>query len=197
MFCLFSTMAQAGRVESVSELLRLPAYCRGTQQIRDISQDPTPIDVYIKKYGWAYSHLHHYCWALNEENRISIARPPDGKFWLGEAIKDIDYVLNQNRNPKFIFLPEMYTTKARILFKLDKPLDAVLWLKKAIEANPRYVPAYSRLSDYYLDQGNTAEAIKILEQGISRSQQSAILQRKLRELRTDSPSTDKPDRGSP
>ena len=179
---VYSSAVYADRVESPAELTRLPAYCRGTQQVREISQDPTPISVYIAKYGEGYNHLHHYCWALNTEHRVSRDNPSDGKFWLSNAIGDIDYVLRNNRDPHFIFLPEIYTSKARILFKLDQGSDAVQWLQKAIATRPDYVPAYARLSDYYANQGNKAEAIKILKQGIARSKRSQMLQRKLSEL---------------
>ncbi len=178
------TTAQADRVESMSELLRLPKYCWGTQQVREVSGDPVPLGEYYKRYGFGYSHLHHYCWALTTENRVAITNPRDGKFWLDNAIGDIDYVLRQNKDPKFVFLPEIYVTKARILFKLDKAADAVPWLQKAIAANPKYLPAYARLSDYYAEKGDKAEAIKILNQGLARNKNSDMLNRRLRELQT-------------
>lgn len=178
----FATTVQADRVETISELLRLPAYCRGTQQIREVSGDPVPIGEHIKRYGTGYNHLHHYCWALNTENRVAISNPYDGKFWLRNAIGDIDYVLRNNHDPKFFCLPEIYVSKARILFKLDQPEDAVPWLKKAIALRPNYSPAYARLSDYYVEKGDKAEAVKILKQGIAKSSKSDMLIRRLREL---------------
>jgi tetratricopeptide (TPR) repeat protein len=180
---LLTTMAHADRIENLAELARLPAYCRGTQQIREISQEPSyKVQEYYAKYGPTYNHLHHYCWALNTENRVSIQNPRDGKFWLGTAIGDIDYVLHQNHDPKFILLPEIYTSKARILFKIDQAADAIPWLQKAIATRPDYVPAYARLSDYYAERGDTAEAIKILKQGIAKSKKADMLNRRLGEL---------------
>ena len=186
------TMARADHVETMSELLRLPKYCWGTQQIAEISGDRRHGE-YIKRYGPAYHDLHHYCWALNTENRVSITNPSDGKFWLGQAIGDIDYVLKANKDPKFVFLPEIYTTKARILFKLDKAADAVPWLEKAIKTNPNYIPAYARLSDYYVEKGDTAEAIKILNLGIARSKKSDMLSRRLKALQGKNGETAKPN----
>lgn len=182
---LSMNMAQAGSVRgvySLVELSRLPAYCRGVQQIRKISGDPVPIEEYVKRYGFSYTHLHHYCWALNAENRIAITNPDDWKFQLGVAIGDIDYVLSRNDDPDFVFLPEIYTSRARMLFKLDQPADAIIWLKKAIAKNPNYTPAFARLSDYYAEQGNTEEAIKILNLGIANGKKSDMLSRRLKEL---------------
>lgn len=178
----FNSVAYADTVQNIAQLTRLPAYCRGTQLIREISQDPTPFEVYVAKYGPGFKHLHHYCWALTTEHRVARENPKDGKFWLQQAIVDIDYVIRENRDPNFFFLPEIYTSKARIIFKLDQPSDAVQWLQKAIEIRSDYVPAYARLSDYYADQGNNAQAIKILKQGIARSKRSQMLQRRLNEL---------------
>lgn len=189
---LCTPMAHADKVESIAELVRLPAYCRGTQQIRDISGDTVPIKDYERKYGFSYSHLHHYCWALNSENNAAFMNDrylASGK--LEQALGDIDYVLRANDDPKFIFLPEIYTTKARILFKLKKSSDAILWLQKAIDANPRYMPAYARLSDYYLDQGDKSKAVKILEKGIAHGQRTEILTLRLKKLESysDTPSS--------
>jgi len=102
--------------------------------------------------------------------------------WLRSAINGIDYVLKNNHDPKFIFLPEIYVARARLLFNLDEDLDGVSWLEKAIKLKPSYVPAYARLSDYYVEQGKTAEAIRILKQGIDRSKSSDMLIRRLRDL---------------
>ncbi|WP_200158413.1 hypothetical protein [Allochromatium vinosum] len=120
----FSSSAYAIEVTSPAELIGLPAYCRCTLLIRDISHDPTPCSMY-EKFGPTFGHLHHYCWALNTENHVTRENPSDGQFWLRTAIGDIDYVIKQNRDPNFILLPEIYTSKARILFKLDQPSDAI------------------------------------------------------------------------
>ncbi|PQJ96199.1 hypothetical protein CXB77_10435 [Chromatium okenii] len=179
----FATTVQADNVESVSELLRLPAYCKGTQQIREISGDPVPIEEYIKRYGLGYNHLHHYCWALNSENNAVYMSDRDlAHSKIFHAISDIDYVLRNNHDPKFFFLPEIYVSKARILFKLNQPDDAVPWLKKAIALRPNYSPAYARISDYYVEKGDKAEAVKILKQGIAKSNKSDMLIHRLREL---------------
>lgn len=183
MLIIMSMETTADKVDSAMDLARLPAFCRGTMLIRDFSQDPTPWEVYLKKYGKSWTHLHHYCWALNGENHAASISNPDRRYdKLRYALGDIDYVLSNNKDPNFYFLPEIYTSRARILFKLDDPDNAVIWLKKAIDLRPSYVPAYARLSDYYVDRGETEEAVKILNQGIARSQRSEMLKRRLSEI---------------
>jgi tetratricopeptide (TPR) repeat protein len=179
---LFSGIAAADQVENQMELALLPAFCRGTQQIRAISHDPKPIEEYLAIYGKPYYHLHHYCWALNSENKaghISDRLFRESK--LTYALSDIQYSLDRSE-PGFVFLPEMYNSQARILFTLHRDPEAVAALNKAIAAKPDYVPAYLRLSDYFVDKGNKAEAIKILEQGIDNTEKANALIKRLAKL---------------
>ena len=179
----FLATAGNARVDSIADVAKLPAYCWGTQQIQTVSRDPTPIIENVRRYGEIYKHLHHYCWALDAENKAaSMIDVKLAQSTLKEAIKDIDYVLNKNPSKSFVLLPEIYTTKARFLFKLDQQNDAVIWLKKAIQLGSGYVPAYARLSDYYVQIGNTAEAVKILKEGISHGKHPDLLKRRLKLL---------------
>ena len=169
---LFSRVALADPVETWSELLLLPAYCRGTQLIRVLSKDQTSIEQYVAIYGDAYRHLHHYCWALNAENkanRISDANRRQSA--LTNALSDFKYFLDLTP-PSFPLLPEIYFSRARILFALKRDMNAVRDLNKAIELKADYAPAYDRLSDYYLGIGDKSNSIKILEQGISHTKNS-------------------------
>ena len=159
--------AWADQVESMSELALLPAYCRGTQQIRSISKDTTPIEQYMAIYGAAYYHFHHYCWALNAENnadKISDDYLRQSK--LGSSLSDYQYFLD-HAPPTFTLLPEVYTSRARVLFKLKRDDEAVKDLNTAIRLKPDYSVAYARLGDYYQRIGDKDDAIKILERGIS------------------------------
>lgn len=179
-FVFLYDAAYATRITSKADLVGLPAYCYGTQGIRRISGDRTPIKVYLQRYGDAYYHLHHYCYALKTEKEVAQNKRPT--YNLDYAIGDIDYVLKRNRDPDFFLLPEIYAAKARMLFKLSRPDDAAKWLMKAIAANPRYVPAYARLSDYYARRGKTDEAIAILKAGIAKSESVEMLESRLEAL---------------
>lgn len=182
---IFSSSARADQVESLSELALLPTYCRGTQVIRAISKDPTPIDQYVAIYGEAYRHLHHYCWALNAENKaLRIRDDYLRRSKLTYALEDYKYFLDR-APPTFSLLPEIYTSRARVLFTLKRDVEAVRDLVKVIELKPDYGPAYARLSDYYQRVGDKSNAIKILEQGISNTNNDnnvTFFIRKLEEL---------------
>ena len=179
---IFSGIAAADQVENQTELALLPSICRGTQQIRNISRDTKPIEEYVAMYGQTYYHLHHYCWALNSENkswRISDRSLRESK--LDYALKDIQYVLDR-ADPDFAFLPEIYNSQARMLFTLRRDAAAVAALNKATTAKPDYIPAYLRLSNYFSDMGNKTEAAKILEQGIDNTEKANALIKALAKL---------------
>lgn len=165
-----------------ADLALLPPYCKGTQLIRDISGDVTPYTEYQKVYGSEFQHLHHYCWALNFENKLR--RDPSNTVLRGlisQGIGDIQYVIDQAR-PNYFLLPELYTAKARLLKLGKKPADAMSSLLKAIQVKQDYWPAYAMLSDLYKAQGDKANAIKVLEDGLKKSPQSKPLSRRLKEL---------------
>lgn len=179
---LFSSSTWADAVRTQTELAMLPPYCRGTQQVRDISNDPVSLYQYMQMYGQSYGHFHHYCWALNSENKANaMFNKSAHDFELGNALRDIGYVL-KNSSPDFIFLPDVYNSQARILFELHRDSEAVLALEKAIELKPGYVPAVARLSDYFARIGDKAKAIKTLETGIDNTENAGGLIKKLAAL---------------
>ncbi|MGA8147381.1 MAG: hypothetical protein WB870_07390 [Gallionellaceae bacterium] len=170
-----------GVVENSTELLRLPRYCWGTQQINKISGDHN-YEQYLAIYGNGYGHLHHYCWALNLENSILLMDDKllrESKFRV--VLSGIQYSLDRAQ-PGFVFLPDMYTSKARILFTMHRDDEAAVALKQAIQAKPDYVFAILRLSDYFVDKGDKAEAIRVLEEGIDNTEKATALISKLGNL---------------
>jgi tetratricopeptide (TPR) repeat protein len=178
----FMFMPSAHANLNVTDLALMPPYCLGTQGIRKISHDPKPIEEYEAIYGNSYHHLHHYCGALVGVHKAQFLE--DKLLRLSKlryALTDIQYSLDRS-GPKFVFLPDMYTSKARVLFMLHRDGEAVIALKKAIEAKPDYVPAIARLSDYFADTGDKAQAIKILEEGIGNTERAKTLIRKLEKL---------------
>lgn len=179
--CCCSTPVLALKPSTLAEVNRLPAYCRGTQQITRITG--ASHDAGMKLYGAEYHHLHHYCWALNAENKAmgTLDKTQRG-YLLGPAIGDIDYVIRLSR-PQFILLPEIYSGKARILFKLGRAPEAVGSLYKALQIKPDYAPAALQLSRYFERQGEHGKAIAILKTTAAHSETpSAALTKQLQKL---------------
>ena len=155
-------MKPGGEIEDLSELSALPAYCKGTQLTRAVSHDPKPIEEYVAIYGHAYTHLHHYCWALNAENHKNSD--------INSILGNIQYVIE--RAPlTFALLPEIYITKARILFKAKRDTDALATLLQLTQIKPDYAAAYAQLGDYYQKVGDKSSAIRYYEQGLIKTNQ--------------------------
>ena len=155
-----------GEVENLSELALLPTYCKGAQQIRLISNDPKPIEDYLTLYGEAYIHMQQYCWGLNKENKLPGIRDENyRKSQMITILENFQYVLD--RAPlTFTLLPDIYISKARILLKMERDVDAVHVLFTLTQIKPGYSPAYAQLGDYYKRIGDQHNAIKFYELGI-------------------------------
>lgn len=169
LLALFSPASWAGvygEVENLSELALLPTYCKGTQQVRLISNDPKPIADYVALYGEAYIHTHQYCWGLNKENKLPGIRDENHrKNQMITILENFQYVLD--RAPlTFTLLPDIYISKARILFKMERDVDAVGVLFTLTQIKPGYSPAYAQLGDYYQRIGDKHNAIKFYELGL-------------------------------
>lgn len=168
-FALLSTASWAmgphGEIESLSELAALPAYCKGTQVTRDVAHDPKPISEYQAIYGAAYSHLHHYCWALNTENHQNEMDENSKNFQYGVILDNIKYFLD-NSPLTFSLIPQIYNTKARILFKMHRDAEAIDVLFKLTQIKPSYASAYALLGDHYQRINDKNNAIKYYEQGL-------------------------------
>lgn len=164
-FSILSSVTWADEVKNLAELALLPSYCKGTQTIRQLSKDPTPTEQYVSVYGHAFTHLHHYCWALNSENNASRLSLKSRRVKLTYSLEDYKYFLDRAPS-SFILLPEIYTSRARVFFVLERDGDAVKDLYTAIELNAEYSLAYAKLSGYYQKINDKSNAIKILEQGL-------------------------------
>lgn len=179
---LVSGLARAIPVSSKEELKGLPSFCKGTQLIRDISGDTTPFSDYAQMYGSDFKHMHHYCWALNTENKFN-KNPRSMHYWgmLPAAIGDLDYVLKAS-SPSFVFIPDVHLAKARIYLLQKQKAKAVGAALEAIASRPDYVRAYTFLSDLYEDMGNKASAIKTLQSGYSHAPDAKPILRRLSRL---------------
>ena len=158
-------MGNGGAIDDVSELATLPAYCKGTQTTREISHDTKPMSEYVAIYGPSFMHLHHYCWALNMENHQKEMDEYTKNFQYGVILGNIKYVLD-NSPLTFSLIPEIYNTKARILFKMHSDADAVDVLFQLTQIRPSYANAYAQLGDFYQRVNDKSSAIKFYELGL-------------------------------
>ena len=168
------------------EMLALPPYCPAQQFIRNKEKWPVSqaeIDKWNRVLGRDYLHLHHYCQALNAMNKAQrISHDRVRHFHLDFARRNIEYV-QRNVSPTFVLLPEINVRKGYVLRFLGEHEAAAREYLAAIRLRPQYAPAYSALSDYYLDLDNREEAVRVLEDGLRQAPNSRTLKRKLSELK--------------
>lgn len=179
---LTSGIALADQKVTQEDLKLLPPVCKGTQLIREVSGDKTPFGEYKRIYGDDFMHLHHYCWALNTQNKYH--KNPTSVYWRGMlpyAIGDLDYVI-KNSSPTFVFLPDVYLAKARIYSLQKQNGQAIAAAHKAIETKPDSVRAYTFTSDLYENLGNKANAIKTLESALDHVPDSKPILKRLTRL---------------
>jgi tetratricopeptide (TPR) repeat protein len=178
----------AGWPQNDLDLAILPEYCKYTQILMDISKLPRDTiqanySKYFTEYGPIFYHMHHYCVGLFQEFRgdsILLKGPRINEYH--QALNNVDYVLNKNPPSSFTLLPEIYTTKGRILLKMGEAGEAIGALNKAIELKPGYEPAYIQFSEYYLSIDRKDKAIAILEKGVENNPSPRALLRRLERL---------------
>jgi tetratricopeptide (TPR) repeat protein len=182
------TLAGGGWPKNEKELAILPAYCKDTQIIIDVSklteaQKRAQYAARLAEYGVIYHHMHHYCLGLLQEFNEDM-KPNKGpkQARYRYALANVDYVLNYNPPSSFSLLPEIYTSRGRILLKQGKTGNAVADLMKAIDLKPDYEPAYIQLSELYLSIGQKEKAISFLEKGVENNLSPSRLLRRLERL---------------
>ena len=168
------------------EVAMLPPYCKHTQLFQQKvpgGSDPEQISRWQTILGYSYLNLHHYCWGLMDINRAAFFSdtPQDRKHNLGASIHEFDYVI-QHAPSDFLLLPEILTKRAESLIRLDRWVEGMRDLQRAIQIKTDYWPAYAAVSDYYKKNGEPAKAREWLEKGLSVAPDAKALTRRLAEI---------------
>lgn len=185
---LISASAQGEGKDRAKLLALLPPYCKHTQLYRRWApggDDPAQIARWQAAMGGNqnFSHLHHYCMALDQTNRaLYFERSKiERDRALRGSLSNFDYVI-RNVQPDFALLPEIFTRKGENLIRLGRAHEGVVELIRAIDLNPGYWPPYAAMSDYYRDAGESAAAREWLEKGLKAVPEAGALKRRLAEL---------------
>jgi tetratricopeptide (TPR) repeat protein len=154
----------------------LPPYCKARYG-KTNSADAENWKRRIGRLGWV--HIHHYCSALDHRNKANMASDEETRIKeLRGAIGGFTY-MQENAPRDFILQPEISTQKGRVYLRLNQDGAALKEFYDAIKLNPKYVPAYSELGDYYIDHNEPEEAKKILGIGLKQNPNSKSLKRRL------------------
>lgn len=129
------------------------------------------------QYGPDFLHTHHLCDGIGLLNKYPRAT---GNVEKREMVKTIMGNLNymiQNAKPDFKLMPDVYYYRSQAHQLSGKTSEAVSDLRKAIELNHAYVPAYTLLANYLQRQGQQQEALRIVSDGLRHNPDSVSLQR--------------------
>ena len=156
----------------------LPAYCK--DRVKGINSPE--FAKWRGTLGEAFTHTHHYCSGIYAEQKArTTIDQQDRKRWLRTAIGEMAYVA-RHCSVKCALYPELQSRWAWALASDGQPSEAISHFQLAIRAKPKYVPAYAKLSDLYLDIGQREEARKILDEGLKVKPGSKMLLRRLKKL---------------
>jgi tetratricopeptide (TPR) repeat protein len=140
----------------------LPPYCNYAQSFPGASQ-PAAYQAYLARYGNAWSHIHHYCYALQEimqADRLNTS-PQARRTLIRSALGNIDYVL-QRSEPGFPFRPEMLSRKARLLMRTGDATKALESAQRLRDEAPTLADGYIIMADILTRGGRREDAERVL-----------------------------------
>lgn len=153
----------------------LPPYCEARMR----HENDLKGQLWRKKLGPDFVHVHHYCAALNALNEAyKTSYKEDTRGMLSRAIKEIEYMEHQTSS-NFILRPKIAYDKGTAYEGLKDYPNAISQYQQSIKYNPKLTPAYVALSDLYLKLNKKKEAMEILKQGLKFKPDSKALKKRL------------------
>ena len=165
------------------EFSLLPPYCKA----RAGRTSKANKKLWESRLGHDFLHTHHYCAALNML-RTAQGTFPTSRRQKREKIGMLTFIFNnlkymeEHAHPNYILFPNIYTTKAEAFLEARQEDQAILYLHKAIKANPKYTRPYAMLSDIYLKHGKRKDAKEIIAQGLESSPKSKLLNKRMKQF---------------
>ena len=133
-------------------------------------------------FGEAFIHIHHYCSGIYAEQKAKSAIDQrERRRWLREVAGQMLYV-SKHCTARCSLYPELHSRWGWALAAAGQPSDAISHFQLAIQAKPKYVPAYAKLSDLYIEINQPNEARRVLDEGLKAKPGSRLLQKRLQKL---------------
>ena len=156
----------------------LPQYCQ--DRVKGITS--AEFSRWRGTLGSVFEHAHHYCSGIYAEQKANSAYDPQARtHWLSNTAREMAYV-SRHCSARCALYPELHTRWGWALGANGQAGEAINHFQLAIKANPKYVPAYAKLADLYVDIKQPDEARKILNRGLKAKPGSSMLKRRLKEL---------------
>ncbi len=165
----------------------LPDYCAARFVDRG---NPTPRYLHWSRIlGASFGEtVHHLCAGINAARIASQAHnfpnyPGQEEFFLRQSLLEFQYVIDK-ASPAVALMPDTYSYQGQSYLRLKDVGKAMTSFKRAIELNPKYLPAYVELTNLYVKMGagHTKEALFLVTEGLRHNPDSKALKRKYLEL---------------
>jgi len=140
-------------VDRLTDKKELPEFCKYAGDRR--WQRTETGRAYRQKFGPAWGHMHHFCWAM-----IDVQNARDG-----EAIDNLNYVI-QRSSKEFPWLPMILLQKASILSINKKYAEAMEVYREIIDVKPDFEQAYLGMAELFVQQGDKKTTREIAKQGL-------------------------------
>lgn len=120
----------------------------------------------MDRYGFPWSHMHHYCWALIDIARLerSAISRPQGWASASRALENIDYMLERS-DAGFAPRAEVLASKAKLLMRTRNFGPAGETAQVLTTEFPGFADGYTILAEVLLRSGHRDEAMKVLDAG--------------------------------
>lgn len=153
------------------EMNSLPPFCKTKFQNTDTAADK----IWAQALGGAYGHSHHYCAGLNFLNRY-YQNPDNAQYKLGKVVGEMSYMIDKTPAGSNL-LPSVYFTSGKALMLLKRSQEGIAHLLKALELNPKLLPAYLAVIEYYRGLNIRNKALDYATDGLRYLPNSKALQR--------------------
>ena len=168
--CLLGATAQAAP-ENITrgEMAIIPEYCKDAQTFgwqQGFKESPRS-PYWVSLMGRSFWDIHHYCWAVLSVHRSRAAgiTPQHRDHLHRTAIDDYRYIVNAAK-PDMVLLPDIYYHIAESHAFLKEFGAAVDNYNRSREIKPDYWPPYVGHAKILEKAGLTAQAKKVLEEGL-------------------------------
>jgi tetratricopeptide (TPR) repeat protein len=90
--------------------------------------------------------------------------------------------VGKNCQARCVLYPELHSRWGWALQASGQPSEAIKHFQLVIRAKPKYMPAYAKLSDLYVELDQPDDARRVLGEGLKAKPESRMLQKRLGEL---------------
>jgi len=156
----------------------LPQYCQDRAKGWEVPE----YQRWKKTFGDVFVHMHHYCGGIYAEQKArGTIDPRQRERWMRGVTGQMEYV-SRHCSTKCAFYPELHSRWGWALGETGQVGEAIEHFQLAIRAKPKYVPAYAKLADLYIEIEQPDEARRVLEEGLKAKPGSRMLQKRLKKL---------------